>query len=244
MIKSSLTNLPINFESYKPHMSALFAAVVLTACTPFHNGLNMTTNSTDQAIQSQPAAWVETKSRLTSGAGLPLPKLIFDKEGELVLTPSKASSKHDFDYLLGNWTLHNYKLKKRLANSREWFEFEASIENTALLNGIGNLDVYRAVFDGRPYEGVALRLFNPATRLWSIHWTDSNIGALGSPMVGSFDGNIGTFFSKDTFNGIPIVVVFHWDKTDPNNPIWSQAFSTDKGRTWEWNFSNVSVRKK
>ena len=29
---------------------------------------------------------------------------------------------------------------------------------------------------------------------------------------------------------------FQYDKTDPENPIRGQAFSTDGGQTWEWNW--------
>lgn len=36
--------------------------------------------------------------------------------------------------------------------------------------------------------------------------------------------------------GKDIVVMFQWDKTDPTKPIWSQAFSADDGKTWEWNW--------
>jgi hypothetical protein len=29
---------------------------------------------------------------------------------------------------------------------------------------------------------------------------------------------------------------------NPQLPIWSQAFSADNGKTWEWNSINVSER--
>jgi hypothetical protein len=105
-----------------------------------------------------------------------LSKLDFDSKGDLIIKPSPTSSKNDLDYLIGSWRLYNRKLKKRLANSTEWIEFESSVANQTLLQGIGNLDVYLAVFDGKPYKGVALRLFNPETKLWSIYWTGSNTG--------------------------------------------------------------------
>ncbi len=47
---------------------------------------------------------------------------------------------------------------------------------------------------------------------------------------------IGYFFAKDIFQQKEIVIAFCWDATDSNNPIWSQAFSEDKGKTWEWNW--------
>jgi hypothetical protein len=171
-------------------------------------------------------------------------KLKFTENGDLDIRPSATSSEHDFDYLVGKWKLDDKKLKSRLTNSTEWISFESTVEMKKLLNGIGNMDIYRTTVDGRPFEGVALRLFNPKTRLWSIYWADSNVGVLDPPMVGSFDGNIGKFYCKDKYKGLDIIVLFLWDKTDPNNPVWSQAFSPDNGATWEWNATNTSHRVK
>jgi len=97
---------------------------------------------------------------------------------------------------------------------------------------------------GKPYEGVALRLFNAKTKLWSIYWADSNSGALDPPVVGSFANKVGHFFARDTYKGQSIIVVFRWDVRNPQRPIWSQAFSVDEGKNWEWNSINVSERIK
>jgi hypothetical protein len=166
--------------------------------------------------------------------------------GELVIKASKTSSQNDFDFLAGKWTMDNKRLKTRLNNSTEWIEYKSTDENFGiLLNGLGNLDIYRTTFNqvnNKPYEGITLRLFNPETRLWSLYWVDSNLGVLDPPVVGSFEGNIGTFYCKDVFQGKKILVMFKWDKTDPENPVWSQAFSEDNGKTWEMNMTNVSHR--
>ncbi len=103
-------------------------------------------------------------------------------------------------------------------------------------NGVGNIDNYLATFNGVPFEGMSVRLFNPATRLWSIYWADSTEGILQPPVVGSFDNNKGHFFTKDIFKEKKIIVVFRWDLSDKENPVWSQAFSADNGKTWEWNW--------
>ena len=169
-----------------------------------------------------------------------------DGDGELIVTPSKTSSKEDFNFLAGYWTMENKRLKTRLNNSTEWIEYESTSENLGtVLNGIGNLDFYRTDFNqvnNTQYEGLTLRLFNPATRLWSLYWVDSNVGVLDPPVVGSFEGSVGTFYCKDIFQGKPILVMFQWDKTDPDNPVWAQAFSEDNGKTWEMNMTNVSHR--
>ena len=180
----------------------------------------------------------------TNNTNLSIGELKFTATGELDMKASATSSQNDFDFLVGKWVLKDKKLKSRLTNSNEWIEFESTVEMHKLLNGIGNMDVYRTAVDGKPFEGIALRLFNPKTKLWSIYWADSNLGIMDVPVVGSFEGNLGKFFCKDKFKGKDIIVVFLWDKTDPNNPVWSQAFSPDNGKTWEVNATNTSHRAK
>src|SRR5438034_2748484 len=76
----------------------------------------------------------------------------------------------------------------------------------------------------------------------SFYWVASNTGVLDPPVVGSFENNVGHFFCKDTFKGKPIIVMFRWDARNKDRPVWSQAFSSDDGKTWEWNWYNVSER--
>lgn len=165
-----------------------------------------------------------------------MPEILFDKNGNLNILASANSSKNDFDFYEGKWKLHNKKLKTRLNNCTEWIEFESTQEMYRVLHGLGNIDNFLASFDGVPFEGMSVRLFNPKTKLWSIYWADSNEGVLQPPVVGSFDNDIAHFFAKDVFNGKDILVVFRWNIKDRLNPVWSQAFSEDKGKTWEWNW--------
>jgi len=179
---------------------------------------------------------------LIPDAALPIPPLHFDSTGALAIQASTTSSEHDFDYLVGDWKLRNRKLKMRLTHSNEWLAFESRVEMHQILGGVGNIDKYTDRASGKPYEGVALRLFNTRTKLWSIYWADGNSGALDPPVVGSFENKVGHFFARDTFKGQNIIVVFRWDVRNAQRPIWSQAFSTDEGKTWEWNSINVSER--
>jgi len=181
-------------------------------------------------------------SELIPDTSIPIPALQFDSSGALVVHASPSSSRNDFDYLVGTWRLRNRKLASRLTHSNQWISFESRVEMHQILGGLGNIDRYTDQASGTPYEGVALRLFNPATRLWSIYWADGNSGSLDPPVIGSFENRIGHFFARDTYRGTRIIVVFRWDVRNPDRPIWSQAFSTDEGRTWEWNSINVSER--
>ena len=165
-----------------------------------------------------------------------IPPVQFSSTGELIIHPSSTSSKHDFDFFEGKWQLHNKKLKARLCNCTEWLEFESTQEMYRVLHGIGNIDNFLATFNGVPFEGMTVRLFNPVTKLWSIYWADSNVGVLDPPVLGSFENNIGHFFTKDIYQGKNVLTVFRWDARDKNNPVWSQAMSDDNGVTWEWNW--------
>lgn len=173
-----------------------------------------------------------------------LPKLHFDSNGDLLLSASPTSSKHDFDFFVGKWDLQNKKLNSRLSNCMEWTEFHSTQEMYPVLNGLGNIDNFLATIDGVPFEGMTVRLFSPKTKLWSIYWADSKEGRLDPPVVGSFENNVGHFFTKDIFNGKNILVVFRWDARDKDKPIWSQAFSDDNGTTWEWNWFMFMTRIK
>jgi hypothetical protein len=172
-----------------------------------------------------------------------IPKVMFTKNGELDIVPSPVSSKTDFDFFVGKWSIHNKKLKSRLNNCTEWVEFESTQEMYTILNGAGNIDNFKTYFDREPFEGMSLRLFNPQTKLWSIYWADSIQVKLDPPVTGSFENNMGYFFTKDNFEGKPIIVVFRWDVRDKDNLVWSQAFSEDDGATWEWNWYMYFTKK-
>jgi hypothetical protein len=170
-------------------------------------------------------------------------QLLLDSNGELNITASKGSSPNDFDFLIGKWKIDNRKLKTRLNKSAEWAEFDASGECRKILNGFGNIDSFQTVVDRKPYEGMALRLFNPKTRLWSIYWANSDAVVLDIPQVGSFENKTGRFYAKDIFEGKNIIVQYHWDASNSKVPVWSQAFSADDGQTWEWNWYMTFYRQ-
>jgi hypothetical protein len=183
-----------------------------------------------------PSAALQARGKLMSAFAL-------SSDGSLAVTASKSSSRHDFDYLAGNWNISNRTLQSPLAGSDQWEEFDATQELKLLLLGQGNFDIFRAHLDGKPFEGFTLRLFEPQTRLWTIYWADSNAMKLDDGKVGSFDGDEGDFFGREVIAGKDVIVRFHWDKRNPKAPIYSRAFSADEGRTWEWNwYSRFSPR--
>lgn len=146
---------------------------------------------------------------------------------------------HDFDFLIGRWTMHSRRLRERLKGSHEWIEFEATSTARPLMSGLGNEDEFHT--DAWPgFVGMSIRFFNPKTKKWSIYWADNRNGGLeiveGPPVVGSFSGDVGIFESPDTFEDRPILVRYTWSRVTTSSPRWEQAFSEDGGKTWEANW--------
>lgn len=162
---------------------------------------------------------------------------------ELTVTPSSASAQNDFDFLQGEWKVKNRKLRERLSNSTQWNEFESILHMKK--TGLGNVENYFATFNGKPFEGLAVRLFNPQTKLWTIYWMDTNSPVMDQhPVTGSFENGVGKFYATDRFTEKDIVIVYQWDTRNPEHPVWSQAFSPDNGKTWEWNWEMLLTRIK
>ena len=142
----------------------------------------------------------------------------------------------DFDFWMGEWKVQNRRLRRRLAGSDDWDEFEADARAWPILGGLGNADEYRTDRDGG-FLGMSFRFFDPRTRQWSIYWADSRRpGLLDPPVIGSFAGDEGVFEGDDTFEERPIRVRFTWSGVTTGSPSWEQSFSEDGGETWEPNW--------
>jgi hypothetical protein len=112
-----------------------------------------------------------------------------------------------------------------------------------VLGGFGNVDDNLIGLPGAPYRAISIRSFDPATRRWAIWWLDGrNPHRVDVPVVGTFEGGVGTFHADDTFDERPIRVRFRWTETATASPRWEQAFSPDAGQTWEINWTMRFVR--
>jgi hypothetical protein len=145
-------------------------------------------------------------------------------------------STHDFDFWMGRWNGHNRYLRRRLAGSDAWDEFESTVVARPLLDGLGNEDEFRSDYDGG-FIGMSFRFFDPVQDQWAIYWADTRRpGRLDPPVLGSFTGDTGVFEGTDEFEGRPIHVRFTWSDVTTPAPRWEQAFSDDGGTTWEPNW--------
>jgi len=151
---------------------------------------------------------------------------------------SAANAPADFDFAVGDWQVRHRRLRDRLVGCTEWVEFDGEMSTRKVLGGYGNVEDNLLHLPEGAYRALALRSFDPRTRQWSIWWLDARVpGQIDVPVVGTFDGRVGTFYADDTLNGAPIRIRFIWSAADPTNPRWEQAFSADAGATWETNWT-------
>jgi hypothetical protein len=153
---------------------------------------------------------------------------------------TELDGRHDFDFLFGEWQIANRKLENPLAEApTQWLEFEATSEALPILDGLGNFDTYTApAFPGRGlFHGFALRLFDPGAGLWRIWWASSiGGGQLDTPVVGRFRDGEGRFECDDVIGGRALKVRFDWKDITPSSARWEQAFSFDRGQSFETNW--------
>lgn len=143
----------------------------------------------------------------------------------------------DFDFLIGRWAVSHRKLRQRLAGSSDWILFDGSCEMRPLLGGGANLDENLLHDPSGSYCALTLRLFDPELSRWSIRWVDSRFMRLEPSVHGGFDGDEGLFVGEDSWEGRPILVRFLWQRIEHEKARWEQAFSEDKGSTWETNWT-------
>jgi hypothetical protein len=143
---------------------------------------------------------------------------------------------NNFDFLVGNWTSKQRRLREILAGSDEWYEFDGIARCWSVFDGAGNIDEVK--FPEQGYTGLTVRLFDPATDLWSIYWARNDTGLALPPTVGRFEEDgVGRFYDDEDWNGRPIRVRYQWTVLSADACRWEQAFSTDTGETWETNWT-------
>jgi len=142
---------------------------------------------------------------------------------------------HDFDYHIGAWTSVQRRMKQRWTANPEWEEFPGKTTYVQYLGGTISLD--QTDFPTKGWAGVTLRVFNPVKRQWAIYWISSRNPKVDSPMIGGFQGNRGLFYAPDMDGDIPVTARFIRTKMPPDKERWEQAFSRDKGLTWETNWT-------
>jgi hypothetical protein len=158
----------------------------------------------------------------------------------------ERDGQHDFDFLFGNWKFHLKRLLKPLTGSTSWVKLDGHASCRPIWDGKANID--ELVVDNAErklhIQGLTLRLYNPASHQWSLHWANAATGVLGTPPnVGQFKDDRGEFYDQEEFNGRSIFVRYVWSGITPTSAHFEQSFSTDGGKTWEVNWITDQTRE-
>jgi hypothetical protein len=146
---------------------------------------------------------------------------------------------HDFDFIIGDWKAHVRRLPDRLNKSNVWVEYDGISNHKKLLDSNANFEEFDVTSTDKKLriKAQTLRLYNPASRQWSIYLVDLDNGTLDTPpVVGGFTGKRGEFFHQEQFKGRTILVRYVWLDISPKSARMEQSFSPDGGKTWEVNW--------
>lgn len=161
--------------------------------------------------------------------------------------PDTASSdgQHDFDFEIGTWKTQMKVLAEPLSEAPdEWLEFDGTSTVRKVWDGRANLlELQADGAGGRHIEGLSLRLYNPQSRQWSLHFSNARVGKLTPPVYGGFTDGHGMFQGEDFLDdGRAVLVRFEILPMAPDIYRFVQSFSADGGRSWEENWIATDTR--
>ena len=150
--------------------------------------------------------------------------------------PAARDGARDFDFELGTWRTTLRRLLSPLSGSSTWVRYEGTTVVRPLLDGRFNTAELRVAGPSGEIVGVALRLYDPTARQWSLNYATARGGTLTAPVYGGFRDGRGEFYGTDTLDGRLILVRFIISDITATSCHFEQAYSADGGRTWEVNW--------
>ena len=125
------------------------------------------------------------------------------------------------------------QLRRPFSDSREWFACDGTSSVRPFWGGSADIEDDDLRCPAQHIVSVAVRLYDPIMHSWTLYSGTQKRGLALPPMAGKFGADgAGDFFGPDTFDGRPIVARYRWTQHN-GNPHVEEAFSTDKGTTWQ-----------
>ena len=155
---------------------------------------------------------------------------------------TKRDGARDFDFEIGSWKTHVKRRVKPLTGSDTWVEYDGTSIVRPLMRGDANLVELDVTGPAGRIEGVALRLYNPDARQWSLNFASKAGGTMTPPVTGEFRNGRGEFHGSDTLGPRAILVRFVISCADKDTCTFEQSFSDDGGRSWEMNWIATDTR--
>jgi hypothetical protein len=158
--------------------------------------------------------------------------------------PQPRDGSHDFDFEIGSWKTHIRRLQHPLTGSTTWVEYDGTSTVRKIWGGKANLVELEVDGPAGHIQGLGLRLYNPQSHQWSLHYASSATGTLDGPTIGEFRAGRGEFYDQEHIGGRAILVRNVWSDITSTSCRFEQAFSSDGGKTWEVNWIATDTRIK
>lgn len=150
---------------------------------------------------------------------------------------------HDFDWEIGTWDTQLKRMREPLSGKTDWVEYTGTSVVKAIMGGRANLVELDVSGGAGRIAGVSLRLYQPASGHWTLHFANLANGLMTDPMEGSFKDGQGIFYGKDTVNGRAVAVRFLILPMGTGQWRFEQAYSADGGQRWETNWIAIDTRR-
>jgi len=173
-----------------------------------------------------------------------LPLAAQEKASPATAPGALRDGSHDFDFERGTWKLHIRRLLHPLTGSRAWVDYDGTKTDIPLWGGKANMAEVTADGAAGHLAFVAIRLYDPDARQWSLHFSSANSGTFGTPLFGEMRDGHFEFIGADIVAGRNILVRFVMQSDGPGKASSGQYFSADGGRSWELNWINRYTKEK
>ena len=143
---------------------------------------------------------------------------------------------HDFDFGDGTWHSQIRRLQHPLTGSTKWLDYDGKVASRKVWGGKAHLEELEVDGPTGHLEGLTLRLYDPKAHQWSLYFGNSADGTIGAPLIGAFQDGQGEFMDQESFDDRAILVRHRFFEITPGAHHFEQAFSGDRGKTWEPNW--------
>lgn len=176
-------------------------------------------------------------------AALLLPLLLIAPARGASAAPAVRDGQRDFDWEIGAWDTRLRRLSQPLSGNTSWLEYAGTTVVKPLMDKRSNIVEFDVNGVAGRITGVSLRLYQPASGKWTLHFANLANGLMTEPMEGTFSDGRGTFFGRDSYKGRAILVRFLIVPVSPTQWRFEQAYSADEGKTWETNWIAIDTRR-
>lgn len=150
------------------------------------------------------------------------------------------SASRDFDFAIGAWETRVLHLQHSPGKADDWAVWSGRVVAAKVWGGRANLQEIHVDATSGPIEELRLCLYRPRLHRWDLYMAEGDDAVLGKPMMGRFEGGVGSFYDQEDYRGRAIFVRHRYSRITRRAYHWQQAFSDDGGTTWRPNW-NVTL---